>query len=179
MQGQQTQRAYTLVELMVVIVIMAIVVTIAYPYVMETLYAMESKRVERAFLQITRQARAYSYTTRQDVVICTVDEAGKCGRGANTTLVLFYDKNRNNKKDEQDELIEEGAWRIKYGEILLRTSLNRDYIRYMGDTAKPRGHIGHLRYCSVSANKALSFKVIVNMYGGVRTERGDLVDVGC
>lgn len=173
------QKAYTLIEMLVVISIVGIMSVLAYPYIMESFYAMESKRVESAFIQITRQARNYSYINRQDVVICTLDEFGNCGRSANTTLALFYDKNRNNKKDADDSIIEQGAWKIKYGEILLRTSLSRDYIRYMGDTAKPRGHIGHLRYCSVSDNKKLSFKVIVNMYGNVRVERGDLVEVGC
>lgn len=173
------QEAYTLIEMLVVVSIMGIMSVLAYPYIMEYLYAMESKRVESAFIQMTRQARNYSYMNRQDVVICTLDESGNCGRSANTTLALFYDKNRNNKKDNGDDIIEQGTWRLKYGDILLRTSLSRDYIRYMGDTAKPRGHIGHLRYCSVSKNKRLSFKVILNMHGNVRVERGDLVEVGC
>lgn len=173
------QIGYTLIELMVVVSVIAIVALITYPHIMEMLYAMESKRVESAFVQINRQARAKSYVTRQDVVICSLTEQGECGRGANTMLVLFYDKNDNNKKDDTDEIIEQMSWKIKYGDILLNTSLHRDYIRYMGDSAKPRGHIGHLRYCSVSDNKRLSFKVIVNMYGNVRVERGDLVQVGC
>lgn len=175
----KAQQAYTLVEMLVVISIIGIMIALAYPYVMEYLRAMESKRVEATFVQMLRQARNYSYITRQDVVMCTLDELGNCGRNANATLTLFYDKNRNNKKDAEDNIIEQVAWKIKYGDILLRTSASRDYIRYMGDTAKPRGHIGHLRYCSVSNNKKLSFKVIVNMYGNVRVERGDLIEVGC
>lgn len=177
--GGTGQQAFTLIEMLVVIAIVAIMAVIAYPYFMEWLYAIEAKRVEHLFVQGLKEARAQSYITKKDVVICTINEAGQCSRGANTMLILFHDENRNNKKDEADTLIYQSAWWIKHGEITLNTSLSRDYIRYMGDTSRPRGHIGHLRYCSVSDNKRLSFKVIVNMYGNVRVEREELVEVGC
>lgn len=175
----KAQKAFTLIEMVVVLIVIGVMVAVAHPYIMEGLYAWESRRVESAFIQALRQARTQSYITRSDVVICTLDGQGGCARGADTTLTIFHDVNRNNKKDDEDVLIHKNAWRLKYGKILLNTSLHRDYIRYMGDTAKPRGHIGHLRYCSESKNKRLSFKVIVNMYGNVRVERGDLVNVGC
>lgn len=176
MQGQQ---AFTLLEMIVVVAIMAILLIVAYPYIQELFYAMESRRAEQAMVQILRQAKAESYTNKKDVVICTLDQMGRCRRGANTTLALFYDINANNQKDDADRLIYQEAWRLKHGDILLRTSLSRDYIRYMGDTAKPRGHIGHLRYCSVSHNPRLSFKVVFNMHGHVRVERADTREVEC
>lgn len=167
-----SQKAFTLVELLVVISVVAIIALIAYPSVMNLLYGIESRRVEASFIAGLREARTQSFIHKKDVVICTVDAYGVCRRGADTRLILFYDNNKNNKKDEEDTVISQSAWRLKYGDILLRTSASRDYIRYMGDTSKPRGHIGHLRYCSVSKNPQHSFKVIVNMQGGVRVERG-------
>lgn len=167
-----SQRAFTLVELMAVVTIIAVIAVVAHPFVMNLLYSIESKRVEASFIDGLRQARVQSFIHKKDVVICTIDEHGVCRRGADTSLILFYDNNRNNKKDDEDTIIEQSAWRLKYGDILLRTSASRDYIRYMGDTSKPRGHIGHLQYCSISNNPEHSFKVVVNMYGGVRVERG-------
>lgn len=172
-------RGFSLIELLVVVAILAVLSLIAVPYVQEWLYALEAQRVEQAFVQGLRQARTHSYITKQDTVICTVNDQGKCERSAKTSLVVFGDANRNHQKDDNESMVYQNAWRLRYGSIVLNASATRGYLRYMGDTAKPRGHIGHLRYCSVSKNKRLSFKVIVNMYGNVRVERGDLVGVGC
>lgn len=169
---------FTLVELLVVVAIVAVMVLLAVPYVKEWLYALEAQRVESAFMQGLRQARTHSHITRQDTVICTLNEQGVCGRAAKSRLVVFADANRNHHKDDDEAWVYQSAWRLRYGSIVLNTSATRDYIRYMGDSAKPRGHIGHLRYCSVSDNQRLSFKVVVNMYGNVRVDRGDLVG-GC
>lgn len=175
----KTQKAYTLIELMIVITIIAVISVLAYPSFMEMRYVMEAREVELKFIDSLRQARAYSYITKKDVLICTINEQGQCDRAADKSLMVFYDVNDNNQKDGNDELLSQNDWKIHYGRILLRVSASRGYIRYMGNTSRPRGHFGHLQYCSPSGNKRLSFKVIVNAQGNVRVERGDLVDVGC
>lgn len=176
---KQYQKAFTLVELTVVVAIIAIVALLAYPYVLHLLKASESKRVERMFIDALRQARAESYTSKQDVLICTLNAQQICDRGGRDALWVFFDNNDNNQKDVDEKALYEQQWQLKYGDIELRASALRPYIRYMGDTAKPRGHFGHLKYCSSSEEARLSFKVIFNAYGQIRVERGDLVEVGC
>lgn len=176
---RKCEQAFTLFEMLVVVAIIAVMLLIAYPNIQEMMYGMESRRVERTFQAVLRQARAESFITKKDVLICSLNDAGVCDRAGEGQLWLFFDDNDNNQKDGHEKAIYEQPWRLRYGQILLRTSAQRPYIRYMGDSSKPRGHIGHLRYCSVSKNPRLSFKVVVNMHGRIRVERGDLVDVGC
>ena len=173
------QSAFTLLEAMVVVAILAILAVIAYPYVIHLLQAAESKRVERMFVDALRQAQAESHISKKDVLICTLNAQQICDRNGHDALWLFFDGNDNNQKDADEKAIYEQDWRLKYGQIELRASALRPYIRYMGDTSKPRGHFGHMKYCSESSDPRLSFKVIFNAYGKVRVERGDLVGVGC
>lgn len=172
-------QAWTMTELLVVIAIIAVVAMLAYPNVLELIRGMESRRVERMFYEVLRQARAESFIHKKDVLVCNLNDAQVCDRAGMGQLWLFFDSNDNNQKDANERAIYQQDWRLHHGRILLRTSAQRHYIRYMGDSSKPRGHIGHLQYCSVSDNPRLSFKMIVNMHGNVRVERGDLVDVGC
>lgn len=179
---QTVVKGFTLLEMLVVLVIVGIVMILAYPNILAWLQASESRRVEMMFKDMLREARAESYVTRKDVTICTLNEQGDCDRAGNGMLVMFYDKNSNNKKEENEKALSRQDWRLKYGKILLRASASRHYIEYKGDTARPRGHFGHLQYCSESENPRLSLKVIVNMHGQVRVERADLVGlagVGC
>lgn len=176
-KGFGKARGFSLVELVVVIAIMAIVVVLAYPSILAWLQAAESRKVESTFKSMLRQAKAEVSVTRRDIIICTLNEQSVCDRAGSGVLVMFYDENGNNKKETNEQALYQQDWHLKHGRILLRTSAARHYIEYKGDTAKPRGHIGHLQYCSVSDNQRLSFKVIVNMQGQVRVERGDLVKV--
>ena len=177
--GVMNESGFTLIELLVIITILAILVVIAYPHFIELRYAWEAKRVEATFINALKVARAESYIHKKDVVLCTLNEAGACQRGGTDRLVVFYDNNGDAVLDANDKLVWQSDWGVKHGDLLLNVSLRRDYIKFMGASARPLGHIGHLRYCSVSDNRRLSFKVIINMAGNVRVERGDLVGVGC
>lgn len=177
-----TQRAFSLFEMIIVLAIIGIVAVLAYPSILAWLQASESRRVEMMFKNMLRQARAEAYVSRRDISICTLNQSEVCDRAGDGVLVMFYDDNNNQKKDANEKAIYRQDWNLSHGKILLRASAVRHYIEYKGDTAKPRGHIGHLQYCSESQNARFSFKVILNMHGQVRVERGDLVGmsgVGC
>lgn len=170
---------FTLIELLVVISIISIITLISYPALQNLFYIMEANKVERTFIDMMRTARAESYITKKDVMLCPFDETGQCNRAGTSGIMVFYDNNVNNRFDDADVLVSKSAWQIKRGSLLLRSSASRHYIRYMGDTSKPRGHMGHLRYCSYSNNDKLKFKVIYNAYGHLRVERQELLEVGC
>lgn len=178
----RNQKAFTLLELSVVMVIVGIMVALAYPSILAWLQASESRRAEMMFKDMLRQARAEAYISKRDVMICTLNAQKECDRAGVGVLVMFYDENRNGKKDVNESVLFEQDWKLRYGQILLRVSAARHHIKYQGHSATPRGHFGHLRYCSESNNARLSFKVIVNGHGRVSLDRGDLVGmsgVGC
>lgn len=175
----QTLKGFSLVELMVVIGIMAITAFISYPHIMEMLWAHESRRVEHTLKQFLRNARTQSYINHANTIVCPIDANQICLRTGQNGFLVYLDTNANAKLDGKDVVLDASNKPLRYGSITLNASAKRHHLRYLAGQGRPVGHFGHFRYCSISANARLSFKLIINAQGNVRTERQDLVDIGC
>lgn len=176
----RTEGAYTLVEMMTVLLVVGVLLTLAYPSIQQAMYAWESKRTEKMFVEVLRQAKVESFSAKHSVVICSVDRADltlDCDRHAQGRVVVFSDYDENAKLDGQDRLLYEQNWKLRFGTLRLHAG-NRTYVRYYG-TGKPRGHFGHLKYCSESGNPNHTFKVIFNQHGRVTVKRQSEEEVGC
>lgn len=173
------QQGFSLIEMLIVVAILGILVLIGYPAIISLLQSMESQRIENELKQALRQARSESFITKQDVVVCMADSNRQCNRTAQDSLLVFIDSNRNGRIDNKETPIYQTSTQLKYGTLTLNASLHRPYMRYQGNTGKPTGHFGHIKYCSQSDNKHLSFKLIVNAHGNVRIERHSLTNIAC
>lgn len=69
------QKAFTLIELMVVVVVIGM---IAYPSVMRVLRGMEAKNVTSVVTDALKEARSQSHITKQNIVMCPADESNRC-----------------------------------------------------------------------------------------------------
>lgn len=167
------QRAFTLIELMVVVIVMGVICMIAYPNVMRALWGMEANNVASVITDALKEARSQSYITKQNIIMCPADESNRCHRQAGVKIIVFRDLDGNARLDD-GELIKEYGLNLKYGRIDMRMSASRHYIKYFGASASPRGHFGHIKYCSVSDE--LSYRIVLTHTGVVR-KRVD--DVGC
>lgn len=173
------QSGFGLIETMVVVIIIGILVTFAYPAIISTLQSWESKRVESELKQALRQARAQTYISKADTTLCITDTTHQCNRLGQYGLLLFVDQNKNTRLDSNETTLYYTNLNLKYGSVVVNASAHRNHIRYQGNTGKPTGHFGHILYCSPSDNKRLSFKLILNAQGGVRIQRQDLLNIGC
>lgn len=162
------QIGMSLVELMVVVVIMAVVVSLGYPAWTHVRQAMEANKVKTLLQSVLYEARAHSHITKQDVIVCLADEALRCHRQAQHVVVMFADLNHNVLFDAGDVLLSQERLGLKYGRLQMNVSLHRHHIKYFGQTATPKGHFGHVSYCGTSH----SHQVVVNALGGVRVKRG-------
>ena len=165
-------KGYTLIELLVVIAIMAVLVMLAYPSFLGWLQGMEAKRVQKTLEQVLLQTRMRSASTRQTLTVCLADAQDVCQRAGSVSVLVFKDDN-NNGRMEVAELIDKQALNIRHGVIVSRWSLHRNHVKFFGDTGMPRGHFGHISYCSSSNHQAHSYRVIMTQHGFVR------VGVGC
>lgn len=169
------ENGWTLTEVLVTLIVMGILATIAYPSMMNILYTMEARKVESSINNALIFARSESYTRRYNLMVCFADKMNVCHKQADEKIIVFKDINENNIFD-LGELIQEYHLGLKYGRLDMRVSLGRDYIKYFANTGTPRGHFGHIKYCSESDRVALSYKIVVAHQGMIRKEKEK---VGC
>ncbi|MBS9779791.1 MAG: prepilin-type N-terminal cleavage/methylation domain-containing protein [Moraxellaceae bacterium] len=173
-------KGFSLIELMVTIAILAIIVAIAYPSFQQTLYKLEAKRLQNLIKNTINQAKATSYLHRKQVFMCFLDKFGKCNRNGNQQLILFFDKNSNNKFDPStDSLIQAENLNLKYAKTYFRVSLGRHYSRFSADTGMPRGFYGRIEYCPTTDNNANKYKITFNQLGIIRFKPNNVEKTKC
>lgn len=172
------QAGVTLIEMLTVLGIMAILVMAALPMYDAMMQRHESHLVARHIQEALRRAKIEAAQHQKDVIVCAVNEAGDCDRFGQAGLMVFVDKNRNNRKDDGEILALNQPLNLRYGMLSMNTSLARHYIKFMGDNAKPRGHIGNVRYCSLH-QPALSHQTVINMHGLVSHKKADRTLINC
>lgn len=167
-QHLQTYNEYgfNLVELIVTIAVLAIIAMIATPYILAQLARMEAKRIEGQIENTLTLAKAESYIRRQDLLVCLSNSGGLCHRDSYKKLLLFLDTNNNKNFDLGiDDLLEEQALDPKYSTLYLRVGNNRHYTKFWGDSGKPRGHFGHIKYCPTSTYNKTMYQISFNQSG--------------
>lgn len=172
MDGQQ---GFTLTEIMATIIIIGILVAIAYPSMMEIFRRMEARKVESVIYSALIDARNESYITRQNLIVCPADESNICNKLSKKKIIIFRDFD-NNATFNEGEMVREYDLNLKYGYLNMRVSLARNYIKYFGNSATPRGHFGHIKYCSESSKQELSYRMVLTHQGRIRKS---LEEVGC
>lgn len=163
------QRAFTLIELIITISIIAIIITIATPYVLTQLAAMEAKRIRYDISNTLSIAKAESLIHRQNLIVCLSDDNSTCNKNSSSALLLFVDNDDNKKFDSDvDLLLNLQRLNPKYATLHLRASAGRHHIKFFGDTGTPRGHFGHIKYCPNTIYNTTKYQVSFNNIGIIR-----------
>ena len=171
---------FNLVELIVTVAVLAIIAMIATPYILEQLARMEAKRIEGQIKSTLALAKAESYIRRQDLLVCLSNNGGICDRDSYKKLLLFLDKNNNKNFDlGVDDLLEEQALEPKYSTLYLRVGDKRHYTKFWGDSGKPRGHFGHIKYCPTSTYNHTMYQISFNQGGRVTYKPNESYPTEC
>ena len=130
---------------------------------------MEANRVKSQLENTLSLVKAESYISRQDIIVCLAKNERRCHRNGDKTLLAFVDKNNNHRFDAQvDTLLAKQTLNLKYSTVKLRVGGRRHYTKFWGDSGKPRGHFGHIKYCPTSSYNQTMYQISFNQAGIVR-----------
>ena len=175
----QRNQGFTLVELIVTVCVLAIIAIIAAPSILTQLANMESKRIRYDISSMLVTAKAESYLRRQNLIVCLSDSAGRCHKNSNKAMLLFFDHNDNQHFDiSTDELLEQQRLSPRYAQLHLRAG-NRHYIKFWGDSGRPRGFFGHIKYCPTSSYNQSKYQISFNQGGIVKYKPDAAHPTGC
>lgn len=174
------QKGFTFIELIVTVAILIIIAIIATPAILTQLANMEAKRIKNELMTTMAVAKAESYIRRQDLIVCLSNAGGRCHRDSDKKLLLFVDNNDNQNFDSQvDVLLVEQNLNPKYSTLSLRVGSNRHYTKFWGDSGKPRGHFGHIKYCPTSTYNQSMYQISFNQLGIVKYKPNDIHPTEC
>lgn len=163
-------KGFTLIEMMVVLMIVAVLAMFAYPAYQALMARVESKNISSTLLETFRRAKISAMMHQKDTIMCLTNASGHCDRYGQAGVLVFVDNNYNNRFDNLDILVHSQQFELRYGKLQMNASLGRSHMKFMGDTAKPRGNFGNIRYCS-DANLQLSHQIVLNMHGNLSVKK--------
>lgn len=179
MKNDTLAYGYSLVELMVTLIIMGIIVSLALPSFIQWRGKVEANRIKTIMETTLRQAKAESFISRNNVLLCLTNLAGQCDKNGDNQLLLFLDKDTDKHYDiATDRLIHQQHLSLDYGTVHLRAG-RRHHVKFFGDTGKPRGHFGHIKYCPDSLKSDLTYQISFNQQGIIKYKPNRSHNSGC
>jgi len=142
------QSGFSVFELMVVVLIFALIVTMAFPLSTQQLMRLEQRRVHYIWMGILNQSKLTALSLRQAVVICGATSSITCNGDFNRGLLAFVDDNRNRQRDPHEKILGFEPLALKYGRLRWRGAGGRSYILFQRINGMPIGSNGSLIYCS-------------------------------
>lgn len=172
-------QGFTLIELVLTLMILATLSAIAAPSFIETLQNWEAKQIRSQLTNAFRTAKTHSYRQRQNTILCLADADYQCHKQAEDYLLIFTDTDNNHQYDKATNLIIlQQPLQLDYGRLYL-TAGGRHYIKFFSDSGLPRGHFGHIKYCSNARSTVNKFQISLNQQGNHRYKPYSLKQTGC
>ena len=162
-------RAFTIVELIICVAVLAILTSIALPYFHKYQSRQEAKQIPIKLSAVNRYARSQAAVFHQNIVICPSQDSLSCHPNQwNKNILVFIDKNKNRQVDTGEQILQIDVLNLKYGNLRWRGALSLPSVTYQAHTALPIGSNGSFYYCSTHLSNQQ--RIVLSKMGHIRIE---------
>ena len=164
-----TRRAFTLIELLITIAIIAIITTLAVPQFQQDLMKKEVQSSQIKLSHAIQMARQYAMSQANHVVICSASSHTSCSNDSwSQGFVVFVDINNNRQIDTNESVLLSEHLNLKYGSLKWG-SLNSNNLSFIPHTGLPLGSNGTFSYCAQKTQ--FSYSLVVSQMGHSRIDQ--------
>ncbi|RZG77575.1 GspH/FimT family pseudopilin [Acinetobacter sp. WCHAc060025] len=148
------EQAFTLVELIVTISVLAILATLAIPSYINFKAKQELNHISALIQLLNQTAKSNAVTYHSIIVICSSTNATQCANDQwNTGIIMFSDLNSNQQVDPDERIHSVVDTKLKYGSLTWDGGVtSTKVLTFQGDTGLPRSSFGSFYYCSQHAS---------------------------
>ncbi|MBF7684831.1 GspH/FimT family pseudopilin [Acinetobacter sp. B10A] len=165
--------AFTVLEFIITLAILAIVTTLALPAFAQLQARLESKNIYPYLNTTLQRYKLHAVTQRQNVILCSTNNGQTCNQSNswNHGILAIHDQNYNHRVDPTDPVLSFHHNSIHHGTLTWKGGATTTKIIVLqGDTGLPRGSMGSFYYCS-DKNNQLSHKNALSHMGHLRHEK--------
>lgn len=165
------ESGFTLIELIITLVILSILISISLPAYHQFRAQQEHSQLLPTLRNLINLSKNNAAIYHQHITICSSVNSIDCEYHQwNKNILVFSDPNKNNLKENTEQLHSQLKMDLNYGELTWHgNATHGNTIAFQGDTGLPRGSQGSFHYCSFSSPDK-NTRYVVNEMGHIRTE---------
>ena len=162
-------KAITFLELIIVVIIMAILTMIALPsyhrFMAKREYQTVLKETKAAIQRSKSQSRIYKTNT----VICPSATGTSCQNNHwSSGFIIFQDRNKNRQVNTNETIFTHTELNLKYGQLRWNGTLAIPSVSFNATDGLPIGSNGSFYYCQINTKD--NFRLILSKMGHDRLE---------